>query len=87
MPIRLLVADDHGLLRAGLVALLNAETGMVVVGEAEDEHSVVSLTVEKKAGYCPDGYQYARFRWDRGHAADQTIGAGSKDPDPDRARR
>jgi two-component system, NarL family, response regulator NreC len=48
MPIRLLVADDHGLLRAGLVALLNAEPGMVVVGEAEDEHSVVSLTVEKK---------------------------------------
>ena len=48
MSIRLLVADDHGLLRAGLVALLNAETGMVVVGEAEDEHSVVSLTVEKK---------------------------------------
>ena len=48
MPIRLLVADDHGLLRAGLVALLNAETGMIVVGEAEDEHSVVSLTVEKK---------------------------------------
>jgi len=48
MPIRLLVADDHGLLRAGLVALLNGETGMVVVGEAEDEHSAVSLTVEKK---------------------------------------
>lgn len=48
MPIRLLVADDHGLLRAGLVALLNAESGMVVVGEAEDEHSAVSLTVEKK---------------------------------------
>jgi DNA-binding NarL/FixJ family response regulator len=48
MTIRLLVADDHGLLRAGLVALLNAETGMVVVGEAEDEHSAVSLTVEKK---------------------------------------
>jgi DNA-binding NarL/FixJ family response regulator len=48
MPIRLLVADDHGLLRAGLVALLNAETGMTVVGEAEDEHTAVSLTVEKK---------------------------------------
>jgi two-component system, NarL family, response regulator NreC len=48
MPIRLLVADDHGLLRAGLVALLNAETGMMVVGEAEDEHSAVALTVEKK---------------------------------------
>jgi two-component system response regulator NreC len=48
MPIRLLVADDHGLLRAGLVALLNAENGMVVVGEADDEHSAVSLTVEKR---------------------------------------
>jgi DNA-binding NarL/FixJ family response regulator len=48
MAIRLLVADDHGLLRAGLVALLNAETGMTVVGEAEDEHSAVALTVEKR---------------------------------------
>lgn len=48
MPIRLLVADDHGLLRAGLIALLNAEANMTVVGEAEDEHSVVSLTMEKK---------------------------------------
>jgi DNA-binding NarL/FixJ family response regulator len=48
MPIRLLVADDHGLLRAGLVALLNGEPGMEVIGEAEDEHSAVSLTVETK---------------------------------------
>jgi len=48
MTIRLLVADDHGILRAGLIALLNAESGMTVVGEADDEHSVVSLTVEKK---------------------------------------
>ena len=48
MPIRLLVADDHGLLRAGLIALLNAECGMTVVGEADDEHSAVSQTVEKK---------------------------------------
>jgi two-component system response regulator NreC len=48
MPIRLLIADDHGVLRAGLVALLNAETGMEVVGEASDENSAVSLTVEKR---------------------------------------
>ena len=48
MPIRLLVADDHGLLRAGLIALLNAETGMLVVGEAEDENSAVTMTVEKR---------------------------------------
>lgn len=48
MPIRLVVADDHGLLRAGLVALLNAESGMTVIGEADDEHSAVSQTVEKR---------------------------------------
>lgn len=48
MPIRLLVADDHGLLRAGLIALLNAESGMTVVAEADDEHSAVSLAVEKR---------------------------------------
>ena len=48
MPIRLVIADDHGLLRAGLVALLNAENGMTVVGEADDEHSAVSQTVEKR---------------------------------------
>lgn len=48
MTIRLLIADDHGVLRAGLVALLNAETGMEVVGEAEDEHTAVVLAVEKR---------------------------------------
>jgi two-component system, NarL family, response regulator NreC len=48
MPIRLLVADDHGVLRAGLIALLNSETGMQVVGEADDENSAVSLAIEKR---------------------------------------
>lgn len=47
MSIRILIADDHGVLRAGLVALLQAETGIEVVGEADDEDSAVSLTVEK----------------------------------------
>jgi len=35
-PIRIFLADDHTVLRAGLKALLNAETDMQVVGEAED---------------------------------------------------
>lgn len=47
MPIRLLVADDHGVLRAGLIALLNSESDMQVVGEADDENSAVSLAIEK----------------------------------------
>jgi len=35
MPIRLLIADDHGVLRAGLRALLSAEPEFEVIGEAE----------------------------------------------------
>lgn len=36
MPIRILLADDHGILRAGLRNLLNAEPDFEVVGEAAD---------------------------------------------------
>lgn len=35
-PIRILVTDDHAVLRAGLTALLNAEPDFTVVGEAAD---------------------------------------------------
>lgn len=48
MTVRLLIADDHGVLRAGLIALLKEETGMDVIGEADDENSAVSLAVEKR---------------------------------------
>jgi DNA-binding NarL/FixJ family response regulator len=35
-PIRIVVADDHAVLRAGLIALLNNEPDMEVVGQAGD---------------------------------------------------
>jgi two-component system response regulator NreC len=35
-PIRILLADDHSVLRAGLVALLEAESDIVIVGQAAD---------------------------------------------------
>lgn len=43
MTIRILIADDHGVLRAGLRALLDGESGMTVVGEASDGNSVLQL--------------------------------------------
>ena len=46
MTIRILIADDHGVLRAGLRALLNAEAGMEVVGEASDGQAAVRLANE-----------------------------------------
>jgi two-component system response regulator NreC len=41
--IRVLIADDHGLLRAGLRALLSAESDLTVVGEAADGGQAVAL--------------------------------------------
>jgi DNA-binding NarL/FixJ family response regulator len=41
--IRLLVADDHALIRMGLVALVNTETDITVVAEAVDGQQAVDL--------------------------------------------
>jgi two-component system response regulator NreC len=46
MPTRILIADDHGVLRAGLRALLNAEPDLVVVGEAADGQAALRLAGE-----------------------------------------
>lgn len=46
MPIRILIADDHGVLRAGLRVLLNAEPDMQVVGEAAAGHETLRLANE-----------------------------------------
>ncbi len=48
--IRIFLADDHTVLRAGLKALLNAEADMQVVGEAEDGDACVRQVV----GLRPD---------------------------------
>lgn len=44
--IRVLLAEDHGIVRAGLRALLEAQTDMSVVGEAEDGPGAIRLTRE-----------------------------------------
>ena len=41
--IRVLLADDHAVLRAGLRALLEKDPGLVVVGEAGTGHEAVAL--------------------------------------------
>lgn len=43
--IRVLVADDHAVVRADIVALLSAEPGIEVVGEAVDGEQVVELAL------------------------------------------
>jgi DNA-binding NarL/FixJ family response regulator len=41
-PIRVLVVDDHYVVRIGLVALVNTEPGLTVVGEADDGEQAVA---------------------------------------------
>ncbi len=46
--IRVLVADDHTIVRMGITALLDTEPGIAVVGEAEDGQAAVRLSARLK---------------------------------------
>ncbi|HJT19772.1 MAG TPA: response regulator transcription factor [Nitrospira sp.] len=48
MPIRLLIADDHAVLRAGLRALVASQSDMDVVAEARDGNETVIKAVATK---------------------------------------
>ena len=43
MPIRILIADDHAVVRSGLRALLGADADLEVVGEAADGNEALRL--------------------------------------------
>lgn len=45
-PLRILIVDDHLVVRMGLSALISLEPGMTVVGDAEDGESALELVEE-----------------------------------------
>jgi NarL family two-component system response regulator LiaR len=45
-PIRILIADDHAVVRAGLRSLIAVKPGVELVGEAEDGAEAVKLAVD-----------------------------------------
>ncbi len=47
-PIRIVVADDHPIVRAGIVGLLETAPGMEVVGEAADGAEAVALAASER---------------------------------------
>jgi DNA-binding NarL/FixJ family response regulator len=48
--IRVVVVDDHRLVRAGLISLLTAAEGIEVVGEAADGHQAQAVVVDGRPG-------------------------------------
>jgi len=48
MAIRIIIADDHGILRGGLKSLLSSDANMLVVGEANNGTEALRLTRELK---------------------------------------
>jgi two-component system response regulator NreC len=46
MSIKILIAEDHGVMRAGLRALLEDEAGIEIIGEAENGEEVLRLASE-----------------------------------------
>ena len=48
MAIRIVIADDHRIMRAGLRSLLNADSGLEVIGEATNSEEAMKLVHELK---------------------------------------
>ena len=76
--IRVLIVDDHAVVRSGLRRLLDAEADIETVGEAPNADRAVFEAIEVEAGRCAHGPRHAREgrnRRDAGSAASSPGGA------------
>ncbi len=79
MTIRVLVADDQPLIRAGLVSLCNAAPGLTIVGDAADGEQAIALA----GSTAPDVILMdIRMPGVDGIVATRRILAGAPDPAP-----
>ena len=75
-PIRVLIADDHAVLRSGLCMLLNAQTDMEVVGEAETASEVIVLDAIALRGGLKLNYDDETFAVGVGLDGTRILGQG-----------
>ncbi len=47
-PIRIIIVDDHPVVRAGLKLIVNSQSGLQIVGEAEDRAGALELAGREK---------------------------------------
>ena len=78
---RILIADDHAVVRSGLRAVIEAQPGWTVVAEAGDGRDAVAKTLETKPDVAIIDYSLPLAQWRRGHAPDPRSAAerGSAD--------
>ena len=69
--IRLVIADDQAVVRAGLSVILGAEEDIEVVGEAADGAEAIALARELRPRRRMHGHPHARDRRHRGNAGDR----------------
>lgn len=77
-PIRVVVCDDHDLVRTGFVKIIDAQPDLDVVGEAADGHAAVRLVTRERPDVVVMDIQMPRL--DGVEATRQMAGPGVDDP-------
>jgi len=78
MTLRILIADDQDIVRAGLITLLDGQPGIDVVGEASDGRTAVALARQMRPDVCLLDIRMPNL--DGVEATRQLAGPGVEDP-------